>query len=875
MPLEPGTTLGPYAVTAKIGEGGMGEVWQARDTKLDRDVALKVLPEAFTADPDRLARFEREAKVLASLNHPNIGSIYGLEEAEGIKALVLELVEGPTLADRIKQGPIPIDEALPIAKQIAEALEAAHEAGVIHRDLKPANIKVREDGTVKVLDFGLAKALDPNPEGDPSQSPTLTAAATQMGVIMGTAAYMSPEQAKGKVADRRSDVWAFGAVLYEMLAGRRAFVGDDVSDTLVSVFRDDPDWSALRDDVSPSVRQTIQVCLQKDPKQRVRDIAAVRLAMEGAFETTVGAPSEPAVPPKLQIWQRPVPLLAGLVLIAVSGLVGRNLASDVPALQAPLARFALELPTGEGLTSAGGVAISPDGSRWVYAGERDGARQLFVRDRGQFEAVALRGTEGARHPFFSPDGEWVGFFTAGDLKRVSLAGGRPLTLVGGLGRVRGAAWGPDDTIVFASSAFPGLMQVSSAGGEPQSLTSPEGQTSHLWPTYSPDGAAVLFTVREGGPDGTVPRQVAVLSLETGQQRILTSGNDPHIAASGHLVFAREASLWAAAFDPVRLELSGDPVPMVEDVQINPGGWAHYDLATDGTLIYLPSGATAAVPLVIVDRAGRATPLSADPDAYAHPQLSPDGRYVAVDTPSGIWVVDVERGTRVLLAPQGSQPTWTADGTGVTFGTGTAMLQRPADASADATTLLPEDGQPMSWSPDGDTLAFVQSDISADVWTLRRGDEPELFRGAEAQENGPAFSPDGRWIAYTSDESGRQEVYVEPYPGPGAREPISAEGGSAPVWSSSGDELFYRMGSAVLKVPIETEAAFSAGRPEVLFTGPYIADENGHPRYDVFPDGERFLMVATRATSDASGALPGDLMVVLNWFEELLERVPLP
>ena len=403
MSLEPGQSIGPHKVVRLLGEGGMGQVWQATDTQLNRQVALKILPDAFADDPDRLARFTREAQILASLNHPNIAAIYGIEESEGTRALVLELVEGPTLADRIAHGAMPIEEALPIAKQIAEALEAAHEAGVIHRDLKPANIKVREDGTVKVLDFGLAKALDPSPEGDPSQSPTLTAAATQMGVIMGTAAYMSPEQAKGKTADRRSDVWAFGAVLYEMLAGRRAFVGEDVSDTLVSVFRDDPDWSGLSDDVPARVRQAIQVCLQKEPKQRVRDIAAARLAMEGAFETTVSVPADTATAASRQFWPQPVPALIAMLLVAVlTGFAGWSLRPTAPK---GVTRLTYDLPPNHVLrgTRRAVLTVSPDGRRFVY----NTTEGLYLRSMDALEARLLPETaeEPIRNPAFSPDGQ--------------------------------------------------------------------------------------------------------------------------------------------------------------------------------------------------------------------------------------------------------------------------------------------------------------------------------------------------------------------------------------------------------------------------------------------------------------------------------------
>ena len=424
MPLEIGTRLAHYDVTALIGEGGMGQVYQATDTKLNRQVALKILPEAFATDPDRLARFQREAQVLASLNHPNIAQIHGIEEDEGTRALVLELVEGPTLAERIKQGPIPVDEALPIAKQIAEALEAAHEAGVIHRDLKPANIKVREDGTVKVLDFGLAKALDPNPTGDPSQSPTLTAAATQMGVIMGTAAYMSPEQARGKTVDKRADIWSFGVVLYEMLAGRRPFEGRDVSEVLAAVLQLDPDWDGLPGVTPRRVCTLLLRCLEKEPKQRIHDMADVRLAMEGAFETTVGAPAEPTAVSQLQVWQRPIPaVIAALAIAAIAGLAGWGLVRPAAVPAGTVTRLPFILPDGDVIDSPDGIAFSPDGRTLVYAGTRDGVQQLFVRPRDQMTARPLPGTEQAVHPFFSPDGAWVGFFTNDSLKKVALAGG--------------------------------------------------------------------------------------------------------------------------------------------------------------------------------------------------------------------------------------------------------------------------------------------------------------------------------------------------------------------------------------------------------------------------------------------------------------------
>ena len=572
MALDAGTTLGPYEVVGLIGQGGMGEVYQARDTTLDRDVALKVLPEAFTADPDRLARFEREAKVLASLNHPNIGSIYGLEEADGVKALVLELVEGPTLADRIKQGPIPIDEALPIAKQIAEALEAAHEQGVIHRDLKPANIKVKDDGTVKVLDFGLAKAFQPDAgDASASMSPTisLTAAATQMGMIIGTAAYMAPEQAKGKVADKRADVWAFGVVLFEMLTGRRTFEGDDISEVMAGVIKSEPEWDTLPTELSPAVVTYLRRCLQKDPRERIRDIGDVRLAMAGAFDLPapppVDVPEPAATVPPLRLWQRPVAATAiVLLLVAITGLAVWILTRPVPPAPRPLVQFVLQTPPDGafGASPDTDVAISPDGTRVVYASGRGGAssRRLYLRQLGELDATLIRGTEGGFSPFFSPDGQTVGFrtFPNNILKKVSVLGGPAVTIAeaDSLRGLRGMSWGPDDTIVFGSPS--GLMRVPAVGGEPEPLTTvdPEqGATDHRFPHVLPNLTGVLFTAWSGSDETS---RLAVVSLETGTVRyLLQGGSHPHYAPTGHIVYGVGGTLRAVGFDADRLELTSD------------------------------------------------------------------------------------------------------------------------------------------------------------------------------------------------------------------------------------------------------------------------------------------------------------------------------
>ena len=896
MPLQPGTRLGPYAVTAKIGEGGMGEVWQARDTKLDRDVALKVLPEAFTSDPDRLARFEREAKVLASLNHPNIGSIYGLEEAEGVKALVLELVEGPTLADRIKQGPIPLDEALPIAKQIAEALEAAHERGVIHRDLKPANVKVREDGTVKVLDFGLAKAFQPD-ASDPglSASPTisLTAAATQMGMIIGTAAYMSPEQAKGKTVGKQADVWAFGAVLFEMLSGKRPFTGDDVSETLARVIDREPDWATLPASVPPVLSNFIQRCLQKNPKKRIRDIGDVSLAMEGAFEMPASAAAEPAAAlPRLQVWQRPVPAtVAMLAAVVIGGLFVWGLVRPAPAPAGAVTRVSFILPEGDVVDPNDGITLSPDGTMLVYAGARDGAQQLFVRTRDQMTVRPLPGTEGAVHPFFSPDGAWVGFFTPDSLKKVALAGGPPVTLCA-VGARQGATWGPDDTIVFASSDAPGLMQVSAAGGEPRPLTEPAEGARHRWPTFVPGGEAVLYTILQGSLDTF---EVAVVSLDTSEQQTLVRGTDGVVTPSGHLVFGREASLWAVPFDSDRLTVSGEPAPVVEGVQVNSGGWAHYALASDGTLVYLPAavGEGGGMDLVWVDRVtGEETPLGAPLRSYVYPRISPNGTRVAVDSSDqqqDIWVWDLTGETLTRLtfdAAQEQSGTWTPDGERVIFSSTRdgvpALFWRAADGTGTAEPLGESERPrfPQAVAPDGSVVVVAELvGGNANLITVSLTGDPasEDLLVTEFNEGNAVLSPDGRWFAYQSDASGEMEVYVRPFPdADGALQQISTNGGTLPLWAPDGSELFYENEGRLLAVPVQTAPSFSRGTPMVVIEDRYLLSSAYPGRvYDIDPSGERFLLRKFLAAPSGDGRSLPSLTFVFNWFRELTERGPIP
>ena len=885
MSLSAGTTLGPYEVIAKIGEGGMGEVYQARDTKLDRDVALKVLSEAFTSDPDRLARFEREAKVLASLNHPNIGSIYGLEETEGVKALVLELIEGPTLADRIKQGPIPIDEALPIAKQIAEALEAAHEAGVIHRDLKPANIKVRDDSTVKVLDFGLAKALDPAPTGDPDQSPTLTAAATQMGAIMGTAAYMSPEQARGKPVDKRADVWAFGVVLLEMLTGRKVFEGEDVSMTLASVLQREPDWSHLPSDVSPALSVFLNRCLEKDPKQRVPDIATMRLALGGAFEATVGASSEVVSSSPVAVWQRPVPLLlAGLVLSALTAVGVWGLTRPT----APrVARFAMPLAADQAFYGGRrAVAISPDGSQVVY----NANLSLWLRPVDQLRAVQVGGTEeGGVGPFFSADGKSVGFWARGSqLQTVPVTGGAPVRLAEMAEPPFGASWGADDMILYAQAD--GIWQVPGAGATPEVvIPADEDETMH-GPQMLPGGEWVLFTARATNRSWD-EAQIVVQSAATGERTVLiVGGRDGSYVSTGHLVYGLNNVLMAAPFDVDSHEITGGSVPLVEGVRaVGAGGGAlHFSVSTSGSLVYIPDSAGGATRLSWVGRDGDEETIPAPPRAYGHPRVSPDGTRVAVDVTDGnsrdIWIWDLVREALTQFTfdeAEDAYPLWTPDSARLLFTSsreGGGLFWKAADGTGPVERLKDGLARPYGWAADG-RLIFEED---REIGVLSVEGQPAVEMLLDAGE--PALSPDGRWLAYISDETGTPVIYVKPFPNiDDGLWNVSNGVGINPVWAPDGRELFYMglpgrnlaapgqsdLTPSLMVAQIETGPTFSARTPEPLFSlSAYAVSEtraDARP-FDLAPDGDRFIFRKSDESVDS-------LIFVQNWLEELKARVP--
>ena len=865
MVLRAGEKLGNYEILSAIGAGGMGEVYRARDTKLGREVAIKVLPEELSKDPDRLSRFEREAKLLASLNHPAVATLYGFEEGY----LVMELVEGETLAERIGRGPVSVDEALPLFMQIAEGLEAAHEKGIIHRDLKPANIKVTPEGQVKILDFGLAKAFAP-PESevdDSSQSPTLTKG-TALGAIMGTAAYMSPEQAKGHAVDKRTDVWAFGCCLYESLTAQRPFPGDNVAETLARVIEREPDWSALPPGIPSGITRLLRRCVRKKRRDRLRDIGDARLELTDTESSTAQLGPDRTVRRR---W--PWAILTGVAL-GVGVLLG--LWWTTPP---SLARIALVLPPEQELTwseadAVNPIALSPDGRLLVYvAVERgSGTNRLYLRPIDQFVGQPIEGTEGARAPSFSPDGRWIGFFANETLQKVSVSGGFPVKICDTSVIFPSASWGPDDTIVFSHMTL-GLYKVSADGGTPELLTVPDAakaEVRHYAPQILPGGRDVLFTI--ASDEGF---RAAILSLASNEWRtVLDNAESARYVQAGYLVYGQSGALLAVPFDLGGLETRGSPFPLLERVSHRRLGAAHFAVSDTGTLAYPPADAgVSRRTLVWVDRRGQATSIVDQPAPYGSPRVSPDGRQIAVNFDGDIWVYDAELGTGRRLTTDGYNlaPVWNPDGDRITFSAVRAdpaaffdLHSVPADRSTGPELVLAREERqfPSSWTRDGKVLAFFETtQAGEDIGILEGGTANEFLTGPYV-DRAPMFSPDGRWLAYVSDETGEEEVYVTRYPGPAGSRVISVNGGSVPVWSRDGRELFYIEGDLLKVVPIEsTEPALKTGTPRTLFEVRYPPNRGG-AGYDVAPDGQRFVMLQLpEATSS-------HINVVFNWFEEL-------
>ena len=862
MNLSPGTRLGPYEIQAKLGEGGMGVVYRAHDTQLGRDVAIKVLPENVARDPDRLARFDREARLLASVNHPNIATIHGVVESGGIRAIVLELIQGETLSEVILRGPLPVRDAIRLAGQIAEALDAAHARGVIHRDLKPGNIKVTPQGQVKVLDFGLAKALalsDPD-----AGAPTVTHDGTREGAIVGTAAYMSPEQARGQALDKRTDIWAFGCVLYEMVSGRRAFHGETVSDTIAAILHREPDWTALPA-LPADVARLLRRCLTKDAAQRLRDIGNVRADFDESMAPTTASPVAAATGGR----RLSVPLTwvaaASVMVVALVAAQQLGLFQRAPASSATpaLSRFVETLPPGLQLAPAPAFALTQDGRRLAYVAIQDGTRALYVRDLDDAAARALAGTQDADQPFFSPDGHWVGFFAESKLKKVAVGGGAPIVITG-VSNPRGGTWLPDNTIVYAPSAAAPLLRIPAEGGKAEPASTLDRQlneASHRWPHALPGGEAIVFAA---GPTVSarewIEAHIVAQSLMGNRRRAITPhGTFPQFAPTGHLLYSQIGTVYAHAFDPGTFQTSGDAFPILERMAwgggIN-GGSLLWAVSPAGTMAYV-AGFERQFEVVLLDRQGRERVVM-PPGSYHSPQLSPDGKLIAVTvvgtTDSEVWIHDIARGTTTRLTSGGRNlwPIWSSDGTQIAYASSregsTNVYWRRADGSGREEQLTSSAYSfiPQSWSPDGRDIVVTDVDPRRPnriaVMSTEGARPIRVFPTGDSPSTIASLSADGRWMTYVSSESGRNEVYVRPYPGPGAALQISTAGGDEPLWVGPAHELFFRRGETIFVVTLTSVGGrLTASAPKQVFTGRF-APAGTRTGYSVSADGRTFVFL---------------------------------
>ncbi|HET9216587.1 MAG TPA: protein kinase [Terriglobia bacterium] len=882
--------MGSYEIQALLGEGGMGEVYRARDTELGREVAIKVLTASFTNDAQRVKRFEQEARTLAALNHPNIAQIYGLERSDGRTALAMEIVEGSTLAERISHGPIPIPEVLGISNQIADAVEAAHERGIVHRDLKPANVKIKADGMVKVLDFGIAKALDLSTAGGGPDAPTKSGM-TEEGAIIGSVGYMSPEQARGMPVDQRTDVWAFGCLLYEMLTGRPAFLAGDTASTLARVLEGSADFDALPAAVPPEVRRALELCLRKDPRRRLRNMGDVRLALEGEFVTSTSL--------RLPVWRRALPAAAalglGLGLTAIYLLTLRPPASSTAIAPSPsVTRFAISTAAAP-LASLGGLdlAISPDGRRIAYFAQKGDSNhvELYVRELDMLDARPLRGTElvqngtGNMNPFFSADGKSVGLFVPGrGVIGVPIDGSPPIKLLDSPMRgFIGATWNADGTLIYSSGTL--LQRVSGGGGGTPEPLMPERQDRFVAsPMPLPGGHAVLFHVFGGGTNRT--NRIAVLNLDTHKEETLVEGaSNMFYLESGHLVFARGDTLMAVPFKLSELAVTGDAVALVQGIRHPSGGAADYAMSANGTLAYVPAneGTEARRAVVWVDRRGKVIERAV-PDLVVNPRsprLSPDGkRLLLVTGLSGdgdLWSYDLggQPPVPLALAEDNEWPVWSSDGQQVAFGYGgnSPILLLPADGGLQTPQALEVRGMPQAWSATGELL-FEWPLGNPDILATRVGTSGAARKvvASEYAEFSPALSPNGRWLAYVSNRTGEDEIWSQAYPD-GVPVRVSRNGGNEPQWSADGSELFYRMGDAMMVASVKPGAQSAFSEPTVLFSGPYVQHAGagvGRGSYAVARD--RFLMILPEDERHAAAA--ASIVIVENFIEEIKQRMRL-
>jgi len=901
LPLSPGDRIGPYEILAVLGAGGMGQVYRAKDTRLGRIVAVKALHETFAGHPERVARFEREAQLLASLNHPNIAAIYGVEESQGATYLVLEFVDGHSLGEVLKAGALPVREAKGLARQIAEALGAAHERGIVHRDFKPGNVVITPEGQAKVLDFGLAKSVDGDgsavvaaasgPSG--ANSPTMTTAGTELGVILGTAGYMSPEQAKGRPTDRRTDVWAFGCVLYEMLTGRKAFEGEDITETLAAIVRGEPDWTALPANLPPNLRVLLTRCLIKDRAERVADMSVVRFLLSETATSLSGTAmtAPPDAPPSA--WRRIAPIVVATAVVAVVATLGamRFLVAPSAITGGGVTHVSVPLPDGVELGSVQvlPIAISKDGTEIAYVGSQDGKNRIYVRALREPEAKALEGTEGGDGPFFSPDGQWIGFFAGSKLRRIAVSGAAPQTLADAPTH-RGGDWGDDGYIYYSPANIGSIWRVPEGGGAATEVThklTAEGEVSHRWPRLIPGTKTLVFSLWTGPGDDE--HHVAVQTVGAAEHRVLVRGGTaPRYAAKpGMLIYVQLGELFAVPWGPAQTDV-GRSVPITTTEHPNDSfgneGAGNFTLSDGGTLAYIAGGrARNADRLVWVDRAGAVQPTSLPERNYENAAMAPDGSRAIVQIREGLtrlWMYDFAQNT---LAPIGSSagsdqaPLWTPDGTRVIYrGTrqGTRNLYwRPVDGSAAEERLSVKAEvvhTPTSISSDGRWLIFneggPQQPGGSNIYLLGLdGDRTPrpLFADPAGEQDGQ-ISPDGRWVAYQASVSSRQEIYVTPFPGPGPRRQVSTDGGTEPAWSHDGRELYFQNGTQLMGVTVNPGATFSAGAPHLVHEGRFLKTVNGNTSWSVAPDGKRFLRI--QQVEPERPVTRIDL--VLNWFDEL-------